>query len=273
MIVYPNAKINLGLDITNKRSDGYHDIETLFYPIALSDGLEVVFPQNCDAPYVWEASGNAVDCPPEKNLCIKALMKLREVRDIPAVGLHLHKVVPTGAGLGGGSSDAAFVISTICNLLKLDLSVEEQKRMAAGIGADCAFFIDNRPAFASGIGDVLTPADLDLSNWWILLVKPDVSVPTKTAYSKVRPQKPLTSITEIVKRPVAEWRGLLKNDFEESVFAEYPVVGEIKDELYRRGAVYASMSGSGSSVFGLFEAEPAMSGFAEEFFVWKGKMM
>lgn len=271
MLVYPNAKINLGLNVVEKRPDGYHNLETVFFPIGLADALEIVFPENETKEYIWQSSGNAVDCDPDQNLCIKALRKLREARELPTVGLHLHKVVPTGAGLGGGSSDAAFVMKHVNQLLKLGLSDTELKEMSAKIGADCPFFIDNKPSYATGIGDILTPIEVNLNGYWIVLVKPPVSVPTKTAYSKIRPHYPEVSIKEIIKKPVEEWKNLLVNDFEESVFAEYPQIEQLKTELYVKGAIYASMSGSGSSVFGIFKSEPNIE-FAPEYFVWRGKL-
>lgn len=277
MLVYPNAKINLGLNIVEKRPDGYHNLETLFYPIGLSDALEIIFPESSEE-YIWQSSGIDVDCPPEKNLCIKALKVLREEaskrgKEMPCVGLHLHKVVPTGAGLGGGSSDAAFVMKHVNGLLELGFSEDELERMSARIGADCPFFIRNKAQYATGIGDILTPYETDLSKYHMILVKPQVAVPTKIAYSKVKPRKPEIGITEILKRPISEWRDLLVNDFEESVFAEYPIVAEIKKKLYDSGAIYASMSGSGSSVFGIYEKEPAdIPDIPEGCFVWKGRM-
>ncbi len=278
MLVYPNAKINLGLNIVEKRQDGYHNIETVFYPIGLSDALEIVFPTEVSEPYVWQASGLDVDCPPEKNLCIRALLNLRNAAQqrghaMPTVGLHLHKVVPTGAGLGGGSSDAAFVMRYVNELLNLGFTNAELAVMSASIGADCPFFIENRPQFATGIGDILTPIEINIGGYWIVLVKPPVSVPTKVAYSKVGPHRPQVSITDIVKRPIEDWKNLLVNDFEESVFAEYPMIAELKQRMYAEGAVYAAMSGSGSSVFGIFNHEPHINeNFEIGFFVWKGRL-
>ena len=271
MIVYPNAKINLGLNIVSRRPDGYHNIETLFYPIGLSDALEIVFPKGEDNGYRLEQSGNAIGVADVDNIVVKALRKLQSVRSLPFVGMHLHKVVPTGAGLGGGSADAAFVMKHINMLLSLGLSTPELQHLSASIGADCPFFIDDKPAFATGIGDVLTPVGVSLKGYYLVLVKPQVSVPTKIAYSKVRPHEPEQHIMGIVKRPVGEWRDVLVNDFEESVFAEFPVIGQLKQRMYDEGAVYASMSGSGSSVFGLFEHEPDVT-FSSDIFVWKEQL-
>lgn len=278
MIVYPNAKINLGLNIVEKRPDGYHNIETVFYPINLADALEIVFPTDSTEPYVWQSSGRTVDCPPEKNLCIKALLCLRNAAQergisMPTVGLHLHKIVPMGAGLGGGSADAAFVIKYLNDLLRLGFSNAELSALSATIGADCPFFIENRPQFATGIGDVLSPISVDLAGKWLLLIKPPISVPTKTAYSKVHPHKPQKSVAEIVSMPIAEWRNWLVNDFEESVFAEYPEIAHLKEYIYAQDAIYAAMSGSGSSIFGIFEHEPNINkNFDTNFFVWKGRL-
>lgn len=267
MIVYPNAKINLGLNIISKRTDGYHNIETLFYPIGLSDALEIVFPEGAENQYQLKVTGNSIDVADEDNIIIKSLRKLQSVRSLPFVGVHLHKVVPTGAGLGGGSADAAFFMKHVNELLALGLSTEDLERLSATIGADCPFFISNKPAFATGIGDVLTPVEVSLSGLHMVLVKPQVSVPTKVAYSKVRPAEPKVRIPDILKRPVAEWRDVLVNDFEESVFSEFPVIAELKQKMYDAGALYASMSGSGSSVFGLFESKPQME-FGSDCFVW-----
>ncbi len=278
MIVYPNAKINLGLNIVEKRPDGYHNIETIFYPIALADALEIVFPVGNAEPYVWQSTGRIVDCPPEKNLCIRALNSLREAArqrgiNVPCVGLHLHKIVPMGAGLGGGSADAAFVMRYVNELLHLGFTNAELSTLSATIGADCPFFIQNTPQFATGIGDVLTPVSVSLTGKWLLLIKPSVSVPTKIAYSKVHPRKPQLSVVEITSRPIAEWRNLLVNDFEESVFSEYPEIAKLKDYIYAQGAIYAAMSGSGSAVFGIFDNEPHVNeNFMTDIFVWKGRM-
>lgn len=267
MIVYPNAKINLGLNIISKRADGYHNIETLFYPIGLSDVLEIVFPEGAENDFQLKVTGNSIDVADEDNIIIKSLRKLQTVRPLPFVGVRLHKVVPTGAGLGGGSADAAFFMKHVNELQNLGLSAEELESLSSTIGADCPFFISNRPAFATGIGDVLTPASVSLSGLHLVLVKPPVSVPTKVAYSKVHPAEPKVRIPDILKRPVSEWRDVLVNDFEESVFSEFPVIAELKQKMYSAGALYASMSGSGSSVFGLFESKPDIE-FESDCFVW-----
>ena len=254
MITFPNAKINLGLNIVEKRPDGYHNLETLFYPIALQDILEITLRTGdatekysltmYDAPF----DGNIDD-----NLVIKAYNALAADYALPALDFFLYKKVPTGAGLGGGSADAAFALKMINDLAGLSLSDDELEKYAARIGADCAFFVRNKPAFATGIGNILTPAELSLAGYTLVLVKPEIHISTKDAYAQVTPMRPEVSITEIVKRPIAEWRQLLVNDFEKSVFAKYPEVAAIKEKLYEIGAEYASMSGSGSAFFGIFK--------------------
>lgn len=257
MITFANCKINLGLNIISKRPDGYHNIETLFYPLHRSDMLEVIFPNDekakgCD--YILEQSGIKVDCLPEKNILVKALYALKEVRDIPCVYMHLMKQVPMGAGLGGGSADAAYLIKTINTILQLNMSYEEMERVVAKVGADCAFFIKNMPALASGIGNILRPIEnFSLSGKYIHLIKPNVHVSTAEAYSGVTPSEPKAHIEEIVRRPMSEWQGLLNNDFEKSVFKTHPELAEIKQWLINNGAAYAAMSGSGSTIFGIFD--------------------
>jgi 4-diphosphocytidyl-2-C-methyl-D-erythritol kinase len=248
MICFPNAKINLGLNVVRRRADGYHDIETVFYPIPLRDALEVV---EADA-FSFTQTGIPLDAPVEKNLAVKALRLLSEY-NLPPLEVHLRKAIPFGAGLGGGSSDAAFMLKLLNDFSGLHLNKEQLEAKAALIGADCPFFIRNTPVFASGTGNIFEPTDLSLRGYYIVLVKPDIAVSTAEAYAAVSPKTPAVSLKEIIKRPVGEWREAMVNDFEASVFARYPDIAALKEELYRSGAVYASMSGSGSSVFGLFD--------------------
>lgn len=250
MVAFPNAKINLGLNILRRRSDGYHDISTVMMPVGWKDILEIV-PAG-DTTSSLTVSGNHVDCPPEKNLVMKALRLMESCREVPASAIYLRKIIPDGAGLGGGSADAAFTLTTLNTLYSLGLSDGELEAMAAKLGADCPFFVGNRPMLCSGIGTEFTPVDVDLSGLRLLIVKPPVHVSTAEAYAGVSPRIPAESIAEIVGRPVAEWRGRLVNDFETSVFARHPELAALKEYLYGLGAVYASMSGSGSSVYGLF---------------------
>ena len=252
MIVYPNAKINLGLNVVRRRPDGYHDIETIFYPIPLQDALEVQeLPGATDT--VFRQGGTALDCPPSGNLVLKALRLLQKDHEIPPLDIYLYKHIPSGAGLGGGSADAAFMMRLLNEKFHLGLTDDQLRSRLGTLGADCPFFITNRPAFATGIGDQLSPIDLDLGGWNLVLVKPDIHVSTSDAYAAVRPQEPLLPLDIIARRPVSEWQSLMHNDFEASVFARHPEIAAIKDRLLDLGATYAAMSGSGSAVFGLFQ--------------------
>ena len=263
MITFPNAKINLGLNIVERRPDGYHNIETVFYPIPLTDVLEIV-PAEVTSLTCY---GNAVDCPPEKNLVMKAYNLLRKHYDVPPVAMHLYKHIPDGAGLGGGSSDAAHALMMLNRMFGLGLTDEALAAMAASLGADCAFFIYNQPMLATGIGDVLSPVDVALKGKTLLLVKPSAGVDTRTAYSRVIPAPATVDLVQTIKQPVETWDGLLVNDFEPSVFAALPQLWLIKASLLDAGALYAAMSGSGSTVFGIFNndklAEAAADTFAD----------
>ena len=254
MITFPNAKINLGLNIVERRLDGYHNIETVFYPVPLTDILEIV-PVADGEPASLTCYGNPVDCPPEKNLVMRAYRLLQERYGLPPVAIHLYKHIPDGAGLGGGSSDAAHTLVMLNGMFELGLSDAELASMAATLGADCAFFIYNRPMMATGIGDVLAPVEVSLRGKTLLLVKPPVGVDTRTAYSRVTPQAPATDILDTLALPVGAWDGLLVNDFEASVFAALPQLWVIKARLMDAGAQYAAMSGSGSTVFGIFDSD------------------
>lgn len=250
MITFPNAKINLGLNIVERRSDGYHNLETVFYPIGLTDVLEIVPAQGQESSLT--TFGNKVDCPVEKNLVMKALRLMQQHWQVPEVDIYLYKHIPDGAGLGGGSSDASSTMLMLNEMFSLGIGRNKLARLAATLGADCPFFIYNTPMMATGIGDVLTPIDLSLSGCWLYLVKPPVSVPTKVAYSQVTPAPSATNLSDDVKLPVDQWLEVVKNDFEPSVFAAYPELAKIKQTIVDAGAEYASMSGSGSSIFGIF---------------------
>ncbi len=251
MILFPNAKINLGLDIVSRRPDGYHELETTMYPVPWCDILEIIPARN--GVTTLTTSGRPVACPPEKNLVIKAYNAIAKEVDIPAVEIHLHKIIPDGAGLGGGSSDAAFTLKGLNEIFSLGYDNEHLAEIAATIGADCPFFIHNRAMLATGTGTTLTPIDLTLKGWKIVIVKPGISVPTAEAYSHVTPRVHDIDIVTTIQRPVNEWMQNLKNDFEESIFPRHPHINEIKKALISLGAVYASMSGSGSAVYGLFK--------------------
>ena len=259
MITFPNAKINLGLNITKKRPDGYHNLETIFYPIPLEDALEVC-PRQTAGEGKWSLaqSGLPVEGDPDKNLVVKAYKLLDEACGLPPTDIHLYKRIPSGAGLGGGSADAAFMLKLLNDTYALHLTDGQLEAYAAQLGADCAFFVRNRATFAEGIGNVFSPVDLSLAGWRLLLVKPDVFVSTRDAFARIRPRRPARSLKDIIKLPVEQWKDCMANDFEESVFPQFPAISEVKAELYRLGAVYASMSGSGSSVYGLFAPGTAL---------------
>ncbi|MBR4533284.1 MAG: 4-(cytidine 5'-diphospho)-2-C-methyl-D-erythritol kinase [Bacteroidaceae bacterium] len=258
MIVYPNAKINLGLNVVRQRPDGYHDLETIFYPIPLQDALEVqelVEPSPeaiVGSRHRFRLAGTPLGGNPAENLVMRAVALLEEDFELPPLDIFLYKHIPAGAGLGGGSADAAFTMLLINEKFQLGLSDDDLMRRLASIGADCPFFVLNRPCFATGIGDELTPIDLDLSGWHLVLVKPDITVSTREAYAAVTPQEPLLPLDYVTRRPVSEWQSLMHNDFEHSVFLQYPEIAAIKDRLLDLGATYAAMSGSGSAVYGLF---------------------
>lgn len=291
MICFPNAKINLGLNIVSKRSDGYHNLETIFYPIGLKDALEIVPSETAPSMQseLTEPRPEPVKVQPEPvegrffqtgieiqgnvndNLVIKALKLISQEKEIPPIDIHLLKKIPFGAGLGGGSSDAAFMLKLLNDTFSLGYSISELEQKAATLGADCAFFIKNKPAFAFGIGDKLEEIELDLSDYYFVLVKPDVFVPTKDAYSMIHPQQPEISLKEIVQKPLSEWKELMKNDFETPIFKKYSEISTIKEQLYDLGAVYASMSGSGSSVFGFFESKPDLKNIFNNHFTWINK--
>ena len=255
MITFPNAKINLGLNIIEKRPDGYHNLETIFYPINLQDALEVTRRENNDKEYTLHISGAPLEGEPEDNLVVKAYKLLK--KDYPGllpVDIHMYKHIPAGAGLGGGSSDAACMIKLLNDKFSLGLSTERMEEYAVKLGADCAFFIRNKPVFATGIGNLFEPVELSLKGYHIILIKPDIFVSTRNAFAEIKPVRPAVSLKEIVKQPMETWKNSMKNDFEDSVFKKFPEIAAIKDELYDLGAVYAAMSGSGSSVYGIFKA-------------------
>lgn len=257
MISFPNAKINLGLNIISRREDGYHNLETIFYPIPLQDALEFV-PSKDILTHLTQ-SGLSIDGNPDDNLVMKAYRLLKKDHEnIPALDIYLRKNIPFGAGLGGGSADASFLLSMLNEYADLHLNNDQLKAYAAQLGADCPFFIDNQPVFAEGTGNVFTPISLSLEGYFLVLIKPDIYVSTKEAFSGIKPQQPKKSLKEIIALPMEEWREQMTNDFEEHIFRLHPEIGRIKESFYAQGAVYASMSGSGSSVFGLFRQPVAV---------------
>ncbi|WP_212004201.1 4-(cytidine 5'-diphospho)-2-C-methyl-D-erythritol kinase [Chitinophaga sp. HK235] len=249
MIVFPNCKINLGLYITGKRADGFHDLETVFYPLPVTDALEVIAPGSLQ----FTSSGIPVPGDAADNLCLKAFHLLQQdYPQLQPVNIHLHKNIPIGAGLGGGSADAAFMLQLMNSKFQLGLQQEQLINYAAQLGSDCPFFIANRPCYATGRGEVLEPLSLDLSGYSFLLVHPGIHVNTGWAFRQITPQAPAHSLKEMIQLPVTEWHSVISNDFEAPVFAAHPVLAEIKATMYSQGAVYASMSGSGSAVVGIF---------------------
>lgn len=269
MLVFPKAKINLGLRITGKRSDGYHDIETVFYPIGLSDALELVADPNGSGDKLI-VTGSELPGRKEDNIVLRAVSILREAFPIPFLNIHLHKIIPAGAGLGGGSSDAAFMLRAINKMFSMSLNADELKAIAAGLGSDCPFFIDCQPAFASGRGEILAPVDNVLDGFYTVLLNPGISISTKEAYENCLPAKRERSLRKLIDIPVSEWKDLIVNDFEKTVFTEHPEIKVIKQTLYRTGAIYSSMSGSGSTVYGIFNEKPVIPVNLRKLVIYEG---
>lgn len=261
MKAYPNCKINLGLRILRKRPDGYHDLASLFIPVPLCDELTIEPAEE----FQFTQGGIPVDCPLEENICVKAYRLLSaDFAAVGAIKMHLQKNIPFGAGLGGGSSDAAFALRMINDIFSLGLTSAQLRQYAVRLGADCAFFIDNQPALATGIGDLLTPLDSNpLAGYQLILAKPNEGVSTREAYGGlvIDPTAAASApLTELIQAPIATWRNTIVNDFEHTIFPLHPAIGQLKDLCYRQGALYASMSGSGATVFGIFapDASPAL---------------
>jgi len=268
MVQFPNAKINLGLHITEKRADGYHNLESCFYPVGWSDVLEVLPADH----FSFAAGGLPIPGSPATNLCVKAYQLLRETHALPPVRIYLEKIVPIGAGLGGGSADAAFTLSALNELFGLGLSAEKLEAYARRLGSDCAFFIRNQPVYCLEKGDVFEPIELSLGGYTVVLVYPSLAISTAEAYAGVRPQKPPVPLRERLAEPLANWRETVRNDFEESLFPKYPVLATVKAQLYELGAIYASMSGSGSTIYGIFDGEPDLTNHFAGYRVWQGKL-
>jgi 4-diphosphocytidyl-2-C-methyl-D-erythritol kinase len=271
MICFPNAKINLGLNITEKRADGFHNIETVFYPIGWNDALEVIENKNSKQEFNLHLSGLSISGNIEDNLLYKAYQIIKQTETVPAIDVYLHKTLPMGAGLGGGSADAAFFINLLNDQFQLNFTEIERIDIARQLGSDCAFFIKNTPVYATQKGDVFKDIKLHLSDLYIAIIYPNVHSNTKEAYSLVKPQQPSKSLLDVIQQPIATWKTDLVNDFEKSIFSLYPIVEKTKKDLYELGAVYACMSGSGSAVFGLFEKEPDIKHLTQ-FPHWIGKM-
>lgn len=270
MLLFPNAKINLGLNIVSKRADGYHNLETIFYPIPISDALEIIEDNNVsEKGYVFTTSGMEVLASDENNLCVKAYLLLKEQFDLPNVKMHLHKIIPMGGGLGGGSADASFVLLALNQIFSLSLTSQQLINLALKLGADCPFFTINMPCVGKGVGEILEPISISLKGYYLVLLNPNIHVSTANAFSAIKPKRPVIAVNEIIIKPKETWRALLKNDFEESVFSQFPVIESFKESLYNDGAFYASMSGSGASVYALFENIPDQI-TNEDFVIWRG---
>ncbi|MDI3520841.1 MAG: 4-diphosphocytidyl-2-C-methyl-D-erythritol kinase [Anaerophaga sp.] len=272
MVVFPNAKINLGLFVTEKRPDGFHNIETIFFPVpGFNDVLEVINnPDGSDDQF--SESGLATMTDKKDNLVFKALDLLRKDHHIPPLKIHLHKNIPCGAGLGGGSSNAAFMLNLLNEQYTLGLSEKTLEKKAAELGADCAFFIRNQPTLARGTGNIFSPVDISLTGFWIMIVVPPIHLSTPKAYQNIIPKPPAKKPEEIIKMPVEKWSQSLNNDFEANAFSWYPELAEIKENLYKNGALYAAMSGSGSAVFGIFNNKPEIT-WPKGYRVWCGKIL
>lgn len=254
MEIKANCKINIGLDVLRRRADGYHDLSTVMVPVkGLYDVLTIEQAEESSLTIV----GIEVDCDPEQNICMKALRLMQQRYGIGEASITLDKRIPFGAGLGGGSADGTAVILALNEIFALGLDEATLISLAAELGSDTAFFVRNSPQLCEGRGEIMTPIELDLAGYWLVLIKPDANVSTREAYAGVVPAIPELSLTERLQKPIADWQGSVKNDFEKSVFAAHPIIGEIKQELIDAGAIYASMSGSGSTVFGLFASKEA----------------
>ncbi len=272
MISFPNAKINLGLNITRKRADGFHDLETIFYPVpGLCDALEIIHGNSTDGILNFTHSGLEITGTTGHNLCSRAYHLLKKnFSGLPAVQMHLHKVIPMGAGLGGGSADGAFTLKILNQQFELGLSEEQLISYALILGSDCPFFIINKASYATGRGEQLENIAVDLSAYQFILVNPGIHVPTGWAFSQIHPTIPVQHCNHIVQQPVETWRDVLSNDFEIPVMMAYPAIQAIKEQLYQQGALYASMTGTGSTVYGIFlkNANPSFD-FPDQYFIYR----
>ncbi len=255
MVAFPHCKINLGLHVISRREDGYHNIETCFYPVPWTDILEIIPSKE----FTFTSSGMVIPGKEADNLCVKAYQLLQTQFKLEPVKIHLHKVLPTGAGLGGGSSDAVFTLRLLNTVFNLKFTTNHLREFASLLGSDCTFFVEDKPMLGRGRGEQLTELQLSLKGYYLVVVKPDIHVSTAEAYAGVQPQQPDKTIAEILSYPITKWKDNLVNDFEKTVFKKYPSIEAIKKDLYDCGASYASMSGSGSSVYGIFQSETDLS--------------
>lgn len=264
MISFPNAKINLGLHITSKRNDGYHEIETCMVPIPIYDALEMIVEQK---KITWNTSGIPIPGDNQDNLILKAYKLIqKDFSDIPPLSIHLHKSIPMGAGLGGGSADGAFALKMMNRLFELHLDDFFLEEYAEQLGSDCPFFIENTPKIVRGRGEILEPIEIQLKGNFLVLINPNIHIGTQEAYAGVLPTPPKVNLATLLQEK-KRWKNELVNDFESSIFQNHPILNTIKENLYRAGAYYAAMSGSGSSMFGLFEKKPTQMAWGQNFFV------
>jgi len=270
MISFPNAKINLGLNITEKFPDGYHSIQSVLYPVPLCDILEINVAD--DGLFSFDSIGLKIECDTTENLCVKAYNLLHDRFDISPVKILLQKIIPSGAGLGGGSSDAAFTLRMLNDLFDLRLETLVLKDLSSNLGMDCPFFIENTPALATGRGDSLTPLDLSLSGYIICIARPDIHISTAGAYAEVNPHQSQIGPSELTALPASSWKGMLKNQFEETLFVKFPQLQLLVNAFYNAGAVYASLTGSGSAVYGIFTSAPRLHSKFENIFYWEGEL-
>lgn len=272
MILFPRAKINIGLHITEKRSDGYHNLQTIFYPVSLCDALEFIVPgEDFDADE-FISTGIPLDCQAESNLVLIALAKLREYNSIPYLKIHLHKVIPYGAGLGGGSSDAACFLKGINRYFDLGLSTGQLMEIALTIGSDCPFFIEGTPSYAEGRGEITRSLDPVPEGNYLLLIKPAIDISTRETYGKCTPVMRSPDLPDFYRQDISKWKDLIINDFEKIVFSEHPGLGRIKEDLYAAGAAYSSLSGSGSVVYGIFTGKPDIPVHLLKNVIYSGKL-
>ncbi|MFA6925079.1 MAG: 4-(cytidine 5'-diphospho)-2-C-methyl-D-erythritol kinase [Bacteroidales bacterium] len=273
MLTFPNAKINIGLNVLEKRNDGFHNIESVFYPLNLTDALEIIEDKKNKSKNKIKFTSSGLKCEGDEknNLCVKTYSLIDNDFNLPPVQMHLHKNIPIGAGLGGGSSNAAFTIKLLNDIFKLNISVKQMQNYAAKLGSDCAFFIENKPAFCFKRGDEFEKIKLYLSKYCFVLINPGIHINTAKAYSNIITAKPKTSIKELIELPLSKWKDYIFNDFEKNIFVKYPQIKKIKDFFYKQGAVYSSMTGSGSSVYGIFDREIKLKNLPSEYFIWHKK--
>jgi 4-diphosphocytidyl-2-C-methyl-D-erythritol kinase len=272
MVTFPSCKINIGLNITSRRIDGYHDIETIFYPVKLCDALEFVISDRQEGIDNLIVTGISTGCKTENNIVLKAAKKLREMFDIPYLKIHLHKAIPPGAGLGGGSADAAYFVRGITRYFDLNIPAQQAKDILLELGSDCPFFLEAKPSFATGRGEILTPVSEVIKNHYLVLLNPGVGISTRDAYLSCTPSVPDIRLPEIINNPISSWKDLIINDFEEFAINRHPVIGKLKEELYSQGALFSLMSGSGSSVFGIFNEKPLLGYTLRQYIIWEGMM-